>query len=410
MRTVRTSGAIAAVALLTVAAACSSSGSTGGGGSGGTPTVTIGVLTDVTGLAASGNKTTVDGVAAGVVYAARNGVNVKYVIGDTATNPTQVLAVARKLVTQDRVAAVVAVSALTQSAATYLTSRHIPVVGAAQDGPEWQTATNMFAVTGAIDETKVTSTYGLFFSDHGVTTVGSLGYGASPLSAQSARSFAASSAHAGLKVGFINANFPFGSTNVAPVAIQMKNANVDGLSSSTDPNTAFALIESLRQYGVGIKVALLPTGYGGDTLQAGAGTLKEAQNVYFAMQYETMEMKTAATQQFASDLKAAGITVPASLATYHGYVSVGLLARAVKAAKGNVNSAGIQTALEGIHDWDALGLFGGRTIDINDRASNPGGTDACMWAAKLVGTEFHAVAGADPLCGKVIPGLRVSAN
>src|SRR4051812_19601666 len=82
----RTSKAVVTtVAALLVAAGCSSSGG-GGGNTASTPagggsstaagppkTVTIGVLQDSTGPAASGNKTAIDGVKAGVVYAQRNG-------------------------------------------------------------------------------------------------------------------------------------------------------------------------------------------------------------------------------------------------------------------------------------------------------------------------------------------------
>ena len=259
-------------------------------------TVKIGVLTDVTGPAASGNKTTVEGVKAGAVYAARMGYRIQYVVGDTATNPASTLSAAQKLVVQDHVSAVIAVSALTFAASSYLTAHKIPVIGAAQDGPEWQTAKNMFAVTGAINETVVTTTIGDFFKSQGVTTVGTLGYGISPLSAENAKNSAESARHAGLKVGYVNSNFPFGSTDVQPVALGMKKAGVDGFTSATDPNTSFALIVGLRQAGVDLKIALLPTGYGGDTLQAGPGALNAAQNVYFANQYEVMEMNTRCDQ------------------------------------------------------------------------------------------------------------------
>src|SRR5690349_20544954 len=95
----------AAVAL--AAAGCSSSKSSSGGGQ----TYTIGVLTDVTGAAASGNKTAVEGSQAGAVYAKRQGYTFKFVVGDTATTPAGALAAAQKLVEVDHVFAVMANSA-----------------------------------------------------------------------------------------------------------------------------------------------------------------------------------------------------------------------------------------------------------------------------------------------------------
>ncbi len=304
----------------------------------------------------------------------------------------------------------IGVGAVTFGATTYLAAQHIPVIGAAQDGPEWQTLKNTFAVTGAINQTIVTTTNGDFFKSQGVTNVGSLGYGISPLSAESAKGTAESAKHAGLKVGYVNANFPFGSTDVQPVALAMKSGGVDGFTSATDPNTSFALITALRQAGVDLKAALLPTGYGSDTTQAGPGALNAAQNVFFGLQYEPIEMQTAATKQFASDLKSAGVNDQATLAEYHGYASVGLLVQALKAAGGKATPAAIQTALEGIHSWDGLGLFGGRKIDINDRSANPGGVDNCTWVTKLEGSKFTLVKGSDPICGSVIQGVTISAK
>lgn len=422
--TSRTRKVLATTAVLViVAAGCSSSKSGGGSAGGGSTsggastsaggalkTIKIGLIADITGAAASGNKTMVEGVKAGAVYAAREGYKIDYVVGDTQTNPSNTLSVAQKLVTRDRVSAVIAVSALTFGGAPYLTSKNIPVIGAAQDGPEWQTAKNMFGVTGPIDQTKVTTTLGSFFKLVGVTTVGTLGYGISPLSAENAKASAESARRAGLEVGYVNSNFPFGSTDVAPVALGMKKAGVDGFTAATDPNTSFALIAALRHAGVDLKAALLPTGYGNDTLQAGPGALNAAQNVYFGNQYEVVEMQTPATKQFVSDLKAAGVTTEPTLAEYHGYASVGLLVRALKATGGSTDSAKLIAALNGIKDWDGLGLFGGRTIDLGDRTDNPGGVDNCLWVAKLEGSSFRTVKGADPICGTVIPGVTVKPN
>lgn len=387
-----------------------SSSSAAGGGGGAETTVKIGVLTDLTGPGASGNKTTVEGVKAGAVYAARQGYKIQYVVGDSATNPATIMSAAQKLVTQDHVAAVIGVGAVTFGATTYLAAQHIPVIGAAQDGPEWQTLKNTFAVTGAINQQIVTTTNGDFFKSQGVTNVGSLGYGISPLSAESAKATAESAKHAGLKVGYLNSNFPFGSTDVQPVALAMKSGGVDGFTSATDPNTSFALITALRQANVDLKAALLPTGYGSDTTQAGPGALNAAQNVFFALQYEPIEMQTAATKQFASDLKSAGVTTQATLAEYHGYASVGLLVQALKAANGKATAPAILTALSGIHSWDGLGLFGGRKIDINDRAANPGGVDNCAWVTKFEKDSFVLVKNADPICGTVIQGVTIPAS
>lgn len=406
---------VAAVAAASVVVgACSSSksantpatSSPGTGTSGAGETVTIGILGDLTGAAASGNKTYVQGINAGVLLAKREGYTIKYVLGDTQTSVATALSAAQKLVTQDHVLAVVAQSALTFAAAPYLMAHNVPVIGVAEDAGEWGTDKNMFPIAGALHIHAVTTTFGLIFKLLGATTVGTLGYGISPSSADSALSATKSAEAAGLKNGYVNANFPFGSTNVAPIALAMKSAGVDAFYASVDPNTGFSLIDALRQSGDALKAAVLPDGYGADTLQAGPGALQSAQNVYFTLGYEPVDMHTTATKQLVSDLAATGTTGVPTYGEYNGYVSIGLLIKALKAAGANPTQASLITALSGIHSWDGLGLWGGRSIDINDRV-NLAVTTTCSWVTKLVGTDFQLVPGADPICGAVIPGETV---
>ncbi|MGF7239274.1 MAG: ABC transporter substrate-binding protein [Frankia sp.] len=408
---------VAAAAVLATAVACgsSSSGASGGsspsasaGGQTANKVYKIGVLTDLTGAASSSAKTTVEGIKAGAVLASGEGYTIKYVVGDTQTSPTATLSVVQKMVTQDHVSAVIAASALTFLASNYLTAHHIPVVGAANDGPEWTTAKNMFSIFGAVHLTKVSTTFGKFLKMQGVTNLASIGYSVSPSSAEAAKAAAESAKAAGIKVGYLNAQFPFGSTNVGPEVLAMKKAGVDGFIGSIDPNTAFALITALRQQGVNIKVALLPTGYGGDLIQAGPGALKAAQNVYFSLAYEPVEMQTAATKTLVADLKTAGITGEPTVAEYWGYLSVGLLVQGLKAAGGTPSQAALIQALSNIHDYNAQGLFGSHKLDINDRVNIVTGADNCLWMSKLEGSSFKLVAGADPVCGTVIPGKTVS--
>src|SRR5690242_11340368 len=161
---------VTVVAALT-AAACGSSAKTGGSGPSGAATgsagtrtaIKVGVLTDVTGLAASGEAHIEDGIKAGIEVAKKAGYDITYVVADSATSPTTVLAAAKKLVTQDHVQAVIGASALLFGAAPYLTQQGIPVVGFPQDGPEWLTSENMFSNVGMLDTTKVATTYGKFF-------------------------------------------------------------------------------------------------------------------------------------------------------------------------------------------------------------------------------------------------------
>jgi ABC-type branched-subunit amino acid transport system substrate-binding protein len=407
----------AALAMLALAAGCGSTrtstgsqaGSAVGSSAGsGSHTYTIGVLTDITGPASSGNKSSVQGVEAGIAWAASNGYHFKYVVADTQTSPTAALSAAQKLVEQDHVFAVVADSALTFAAANYLTQHKIPVIGFAEDSSEWQTATNMFSVTGALHTNQVATTFGQFFHMEGVTNLGTLGYSISPASSEAAKAASVSAGATGIKTGYLNASFAFGSTNVEPVALAMKSAGVDGFTAATDPNTAFALITALRQLGVNLKAALLATGYGGDLLQGGPGAVQEAQNVYFGLGWEPIEMHTAATEQFANALKSVGVNGDPTVAEYAGYTSVLLLVQGLQGAGSNPSRASLISGLSGIHSFSAGGLYGTHTLDINNRTGIVSGVDNCYWVTQLAGSTFKLVNGADPICGTVIAGKTVS--
>lgn len=82
--------------------------------------VKIGVLTNLTGPAASGDKTFVNGVKAGVLLAKREGYDIKYLVGDGQTSPSGALSAAQRMVTQDGVPILLTQSALAFAAAPYL--------------------------------------------------------------------------------------------------------------------------------------------------------------------------------------------------------------------------------------------------------------------------------------------------
>lgn len=400
--------------ILTLAAACSSSskGATNGSSAGsGTTTYKLGVLVDMTGPASTNDHYFPQGVAAGVGVAGTEGVKVKYYVADTQSSPTGALTAAKQLVEEDHVFAVLALSALTFAAAPYLTSHGIPVIGAAEDGTEWLTARNMFSVFGTEDYTKVYSQYGLIFKKLGATNVASIGYSISPSSADAAKGAAVSARLAGLKVGYLNANFPFGSTNVGPVALAIKAAGSNGLNASIETNTEFALINALRQDGANPKVALVSTGYGGDLAAGGPGAEQTAQGLYFPLAYEPAELHTAATEKLVEALKKyAGISgVDPGYAQYLGYMSVDLFVQGLKLTGPNPTRAAMINALLGVRSYNGAGLYGTHSIGFAlDQRGKASGADNCYWVVKYLGSTFHLVPGMEPICGETVPGASIS--
>lgn len=383
-------------------AGCGSSTKTGTAGSSGT--YTIGVMTDLTGAGASTDDTTPLGIKAGIGVAQAAGYHIRYVVADTGTTPSGALAAAQKLVEQDHVFAVIMISLVGFAASSWLTARGVPVIGGALDGPEWITSKNMFSVMGYQNYTQVVSTYGTLLKKLGVTNVASVGYAGDPASSDVAKALAQSAEAAGVKAGYVNAEFPIGSTNTEPIALAMKSAGVDGLVPSIANNSTFDLIGDLKDLGVPLKAAILATGYGGDLLTAGPAAAKSAQGLYFQFQYEPVEMHTAATERLQAALKTyAGVTGDPTWVEYMGYLSINAFTMGLQAAGKNPSQASLINAMLGIDSYDADGLFGSHSIGFSmAQRGKASGADNCLWMTQYRGSSFHLLPGLDPICGSVI--------
>ena len=84
-----------------------------------------------------------------------------------------------------------------------------------------------------------------------------------------------------------------------------------------------------------------------------------------------------------------------------------LLLQALKADNGATDKAALIKALSGIHAFNPGGLYGDKSVDINDRQNVVSGPDNCLWIAKLSGQKFTLVSGATPVCGELVPGKTV---
>jgi branched-chain amino acid transport system substrate-binding protein len=419
MRFVKRVGTVA-VGLAMVATACSSSAkqgsspTTAGSGPAGSSTgsasgktYAIGLMGDFTGVASADSKDMPLAAKARIGLAATQGYNIKLYTADTQSTPSGALTAAQNLVEQDHVFAVIAISDLTFGAVSFLSSHGVPVLGASFDGSEWNTNRNMFSVFGFGDYTKAETTIGEFFKRVGVTTVGGVGYQIIPSSSDAVKALTPSAQAAGLKVGYINTNFPLGGTNVGPVVLALKQAGVDGVAMEIEQNSGFAIVAGLRQQGVPPKAAIYGAGYGSDLLEAGPSALQQAQDGYFQMLYEPVEMHTQATKNFQDALKKyAGYTRVPGLNEYVSYLSVDLFVTALQKAGSNPTQASFINTLLGITNYDGAGLWGGHTLSMamSDRGTGGAGAGNCIWFPQYKGSQFLVAPNINPVCGTVISG------
>ncbi len=413
---------LAACALVMVAASCSSSTHQGNATSPSTghaspassgATYTIGLLTDQTGPLSDTAKTTVNGVKAAVGMFNAEGYHLNYVVADTASSPSGALAGAQRLVEQDHVFAVDLVSGLGFAAEPYLVSKGIPVIGADIDGgTPWISARNMFSSFGSPNFHDVETTIGLILKKLGAKNFASIGYSISPSSSLNAKAAAASAQLAGIKVGYLNSQLPYGSTNVGPEVIAMKNAGVDSLEASTVQSTSLALISGLRTAGAHLVAPILVAGYG--TLPTeGAATQAFAKGGYIPFPFEPVELHTPATQRLVNALMTyAGI--PSNRideAAYEGYISVdSFVAGLKKAGNSRPTQAQFIDAMLSIRSYNAAGLYGSHTIGfaMDQRGHGTAGADNCGWMVRWDGSSFTLVNGMQPLCGTIVAGKSVS--
>jgi branched-chain amino acid transport system substrate-binding protein len=407
----------AAVALLaTAVAACSSAaaGTPAAGGTAAPSTIKLGVITDLTGPFSSSFTTSAKGVQAYVdMVNAEGGIDghkLSYVVADTTSTITGAQTAAQELVQKDGVFAIVDDSAAFSGAETYLLQQGIPAVGGAFDGPEWGDPknTNLFASTGVIDYNSVNAAVGQFMKAQGVTVCGAVGY-PNATAGPSAVAVVKSCTAAGLKDGYLNTQVPVGSTDVGPIALAIQKAGVNGIILPVVISTGFALLAALKQLGVHLKVAMLSTGYGGDLL-ASPAAVEAGQGYMFSSEGQPIEQNTAATKKMAAALAKVGVTTPPTFAEQEAYMAVAAIAAGLKAAGPNVTQKSFETALRGIHNFNADGLLSPGSVNFSNYSQDAGGAGAagCIFAATLEGKKFIPVSGT-PLCGKAIPGLTTGA-
>jgi ABC-type branched-subunit amino acid transport system substrate-binding protein len=402
--------ALAVVAL--VGAACSSSSSSssttsGGGGATGTP-YKLALVSSITGTAAPQFGDTAEGfnAAIGQINAAGGAGGHKLVgtVYDDATSPTQVTTVVQKAIS-DGNQMIIAVSPLFFLAAKFPQQAGIPVVGGTFDGTEWGTPgyENMFGSdSGSVNpDYPATTQVGQFMKDQGATVVCAWGYGISPSSTYAANNAIYSGLAAGLKKGVLDTSIPFGSVDMTTPALAAKQANCNGIETTTDVNTSVALTAALKNEGQTVKANVFAAGY--DPSLVGGTSWSTLQGAFFSTEFRPTVLGDDATKTMsASLLKYVGRPV-AKFPTFHiyeSYLAVELAAEGVGKAT-STSSAAVIKALRGVTNWNGNGILP-FTIDYATTFGH-GPNPTCGWFMKAEKDAFVPVS-KNTFCGTTIPG------
>jgi len=384
-------------------------GSDGSGGSGADNdgTLTIGLVTSLSGTSSSTFEPSVDAAEARfLAYKEDDGecadLDFDVQEADDQSTPQGHLSALQKLTQQDKAFTILDVSPFFYGGSRFMTTqaKAVPLIGGGFDGaPEWSSVdNNLFATLPPLDNASVThSTVGDYYKAKGGTKVAVVSYD-SPSASQIAKAALKSAEAAGLEKGYVNDSVPFGSTDVGAIVLGIIESGADVLQLYVEPTTSFSVVGGLKQAGYEMKSIVSAVGYGADLL-ASKPAVQAAQGVTFQSPSSPIELNTPATQRLAKALRehAGSDSGIPGFAQSQGWLAADLFLHGLELAGCDASSQEVVDALRADNTWDANGLypkprdFGEARID-----------ESCFYYVTLEGERFVPDPDATPRCGGII--------
>jgi branched-chain amino acid transport system substrate-binding protein len=403
----------AAMSIATIGALASGAGAQSSGNAPGVSDneVKIGYISSQTGVAASTHKNAHKSCQARVdAENAKGGVNgrkIKVIAIDDKSSGANLTA-AKDLVENQDVFAVIDNSAFAFLTYRYLLDSEVPMIGGGFDGSYYYDAGNENIVSGLGNGTPVPGlTYDTttkVMKQMGVKKVAAVGYGVSPSSSESAKATETYGAKAqGLEGVYLNTAVDFGSTDVGPIVLGIKNAGADGLYLPLDADTNFAIVQQLQQNGVEMKSNVLATGYSQDLLDQPIAKTITPNDIMFTA-YRPVELGGSAVKTFQSNLKKyAGITGVPDYGTYTGYITCDMAILGLKNAGKNPSR---QAFVDGMRKtnggkYDGAGLLCA-PIDLSYEAFGTISPTTCTWFVTVKDGKFVVLNKGKTVSGKLV--------
>jgi ABC-type branched-subunit amino acid transport system substrate-binding protein len=373
--------------------------------------VTLGFINSQTGVAAPVVKNAHKACQARVgAENAKGGVNGRKinleVIDDKSSGAN--LTAAQDLVENRKVFAVINQSPFGFLNYRYVRDAGVPYIGAGNEGAFFFDKGNENVISTLGDVGPLPGlTYDTFTKIMkllGASKVAAVGYGASPSSSESARAVESYAARAqGLKPTYLNTNLDFGSTDVGPIALGVKNSGADALYLPLDSNTNFAIVQGLQQNGVKMKANILATGYSQDLLDQPIAKTITPNDVMFTG-YRPVELGGAAVKQFQTNLKKyAGLTGVPDYGTYTGYIACDLAIVGLKNAGKDLTRQGFVDAIRKTNggSYNGAGLLC-QPVNLSYEKYGTLSPTSCAWYVNVKNGKFNVLDGGKPLTGKLV--------
>jgi ABC-type branched-subunit amino acid transport system substrate-binding protein len=290
-------------ALCLLASACSNASSTSSAAAAAPGVhphvIDVGALASESGLITAGFGDIVDGVRAYFDWVdAHGGVDGRRIVladvGNDQSNPTVDTEVARTLVEQDHVFAIVGVGTAFFSAASYLASTGTPTFGYVVSNV-WSKAPNLFGTYGSvIDYSTNGSTVAWVAHQLGVTTAAVVAYGGIAESTGACQADARELPRFGVSVPVQDDTFTLGGDPDAVVA-EMVRDHVGLLVSCLDGADSLSFAKAMHQYGLGDAWSLWQSGYSRSVVAANPTA---TDHVIFQLEHVPFEAGTLDPKQY----------------------------------------------------------------------------------------------------------------
>jgi len=312
---------------------------------------------------------------------------------------------AQDLVQNRNVFAVVNNSSFAFLAYRYLLSQGVPMVGGGYDGTYYGQKGNESMLSGLGNAAPFN---GLGYDNTtkimhqlGAKKSAAIAYGASPSSTASAKTTQDYAGPAqGLKPVYTNTSVDFGSTDVGPIVLGIKNSGADAAYLPLVASSDFAILQGLQQNGVKLKAILMPTGYGQDLLDSPTASIMGPNTVLFQT-YKPVEIGDKATKQFQADLKKAGITGVPDYGVYTGYITCDLAVTALQAAGKTPTRKGFVDGFRNLGTWDQAGLAC-QPVQVGLDSYGKYPAKGCIYTVTLKNGKFVVGNKGKPVFGKLV--------
>ena len=327
------------------------------------------------------------------------------------------LTAAQDLVKNRNVFAVVNNSSFAFLSYRFIQSAGVPLIGGGFDGNYYSVKGNENIISAGGNGSPPPA--GIIFTNAtdvakklGATQIGSVGYGVSPSSsgvAKDTQKYAAPAS--GLKPVYLNTALEFGTTDIGPVVLGLKNAGANAVYLPLDGNTNLAIAQGLQQNGVPMKAVLMASGYGQAMLDSPVTKTLNSVDVVSQI-YKPAELKNdPAVKQFRSDLKKyVGITGVPDYGAYTGYIACDLAITGLQQAGKNPTRQGF---IDGLHK---LGTYNGanltcQPLDISLKNFGKTPTKSCQYFVTFKNGKFVVMNNGKAIVGKIVgdPAL-IAAN